>query len=62
MEGDDLTTEDILMHYVYIMEYCWNILEPSHNGTMTNVLDMSGVTFGKVKKMMGFIKIQASPN
>lgn len=56
MEGDVLTTEDILMHYVYIMEYCWNVLDPSHNGTMTNVLDMSGVTFGKSMEMMGFIK------
>ena len=38
-----VTGDDLLMHYVYMVEYCWNILEPSPNGVMTSVLDLKNV-------------------
>merc|ERR1711862_406729 len=51
---------DILYHYVYIMEYCWNLLPISTN-RMTNILDLQGLSFGfnilfKEKQMIKLIK------
>lgn len=40
------TEDDVLNHYVYIFEYCWNIFEPKvspKEGVMTSVLNLDGV-------------------
>lgn len=37
--------DDLIMHYVYMVEYCWNIIEPASNAVMTTVLDAKGVDF-----------------
>lgn len=41
---NNVTGDDLLMHYVYLCEYCWNILEPGPpDGVMTTVMDLKGV-------------------
>jgi hypothetical protein len=37
--------DDLIMHYVHMIEYCWNILDPSSDAVMTTVLDAKGVDF-----------------
>ena len=62
---NNVTSDDLLIHYVYVVEYCWNILDPAHNGTMTTVLDLEGVGFEtfrnkeKRKFMMDFVKMMS---
>lgn len=52
----NVTNEDLLMHYVCVLEYCWNILEPRPDQTMINILDLKGVSFGKTREMLAFVK------
>ena len=43
---NNATGDDLLMHYVYVCEYCWNILEPGPpDGVMTTVMDLKNVHF-----------------
>lgn len=43
---NNVTGDDLLMHYVYVVEYCWNILEPGPpDGVMTTVMDLKNVNF-----------------
>lgn len=43
---NNVTGDDLLMHYVYICEYCWNILEPGPpEGVMTTVMDCKNIYF-----------------
>mmetsp|Transcript_29789 Transcript_29789/g.43359 ORF Transcript_29789/g.43359 Transcript_29789/m.43359 type:complete len:417 (+) Transcript_29789:141-1391(+) len=58
-QRNDVTLEDLAMHYVYIVEYCWNLIEPGPpDGIMTNVIDMSGMTLKMIrgKTTMKFAK------
>mmetsp|Transcript_50322 Transcript_50322/g.75196 ORF Transcript_50322/g.75196 Transcript_50322/m.75196 type:complete len:346 (-) Transcript_50322:171-1208(-) len=55
-EKNNVTKEDLLYHYVWVLEYCWNILEPAPDQIMTNVLDMKGVKFSRVKQYLNFIR------
>lgn len=67
-EVNKLSTEEMLMHYIYIMEYCWNIWEPSVDpethveGIMTSILDLGGVTWKTLqdKPLMDFGKKMVS--
>lgn len=47
---NDLTGDDVLHHYIYVMEYLWQILEPKANSKMTSVIDLSGVTFSVLRR------------
>lgn len=50
MAKNNATIDDLLLHYVYVCEYCWNVLEPGPpEGIMTNVLDMRGMSFRNMK-------------
>jgi len=58
-----VSTEDVLMHYIYVVEYCWNILDPGPpDRTMTVILDLEEVrwtTFRDREKrsfMLKFVK------
>jgi hypothetical protein len=45
----NITNDEILMHYLYLVEYAWNLLDPSPlppDGLMTTILDCQGVRFG----------------
>lgn len=59
MRKNNATIDDLLNHYIYVIEYCWNILEPGPpEGVMTNVLDMRGLSFRNMKNQeyIGFGK------
>jgi len=59
MRKNNATIDDLLNHYIYVIEYCWNILEDGPpEGVMTNVLDMSGLSFRSIKNQeyIGFGK------
>ena len=51
-----ISHDAMVMHYVYVLEYLWNIEDPSENATMMFVLDLSGVSLNKIRKSVGFIK------
>mmetsp|Transcript_25484 Transcript_25484/g.53835 ORF Transcript_25484/g.53835 Transcript_25484/m.53835 type:complete len:391 (+) Transcript_25484:117-1289(+) len=59
MRKNNATIDDLLNHYIYVIEYCWNILEEGPTeGVMTNVLDMRGLSFRNMKNQeyIGFGK------
>mmetsp|Transcript_13868 Transcript_13868/g.21872 ORF Transcript_13868/g.21872 Transcript_13868/m.21872 type:complete len:370 (-) Transcript_13868:188-1297(-) len=49
-ELNGLTGEDLLYHYVFEMEYLWQILEPKADETMTSVIDLTGLNFSVLTK------------
>jgi hypothetical protein len=61
-ERNNVTEHDLLMHYVYVLEYCWNMIEPSSSSssrpdqTMTSVIDLGGLHFRQVREMFHFVK------
>lgn len=55
-EANNVTTDDLLMHYVYLLEYCWNEIEPRPDQTMMSVIDLGGLHLPKVRKMFAFVK------
>lgn len=56
MKKYSVSHDQLVMHYVYVLEYLWNILEPAPDATMTFVLDLSGVSLNKIRKSVGFVK------
>jgi hypothetical protein len=57
--ANGLTKDELLMHYVYVNEYLWQILEADNPlGTMTSVLDLTGLDLGvlKQRELIGFVK------
>jgi len=63
LNRNDVTTEDVLMHYIYVVEYCWNILDPGPpDRVMTVILDLEEVSFSTFKDkekrrfMLKFVK------
>mmetsp|Transcript_30776 Transcript_30776/g.46677 ORF Transcript_30776/g.46677 Transcript_30776/m.46677 type:complete len:319 (+) Transcript_30776:66-1022(+) len=50
-----LTEELLLMHYCYLMEYCWNIMENRPDQTMTAILDLATVKLSKAREMLFFV-------
>ena len=62
----NVTGDDLLMHYVYMVEYCWNILEPGPpDGVMTTVMDLKNVRFQTFRDaeirsfLMKFVKMMS---
>jgi len=54
----NITMDQLLMDFVFALEYCWNILEPGPpDGIMTSVIDMEGVTLKHIRngEMRDFI-------
>ena len=54
--ANNLTNDDLLYHYVFVLEYCWNEIEPRPDQTMTSVIDLGGLHLNKVRKMLHFVK------
>jgi len=48
--SNDVSGEDLLYHYIYEMEYLWQILEPAANGTMTSIIDLTGLNLSVLGK------------
>ena len=58
-KANSLTNDELLMHYVFVNEYLWQIVESEQAlGTMTSILDLRGLNFGVLKKtdLIGFCK------
>lgn len=53
---NNATTQDLLWHYCYVLEYCWNMIEPRPDQTMTSVLDLKHISLGKTRRLLGFAK------
>lgn len=49
-EANGLTGDDLLYLYVYEMEYLWQIIEPTPNGTMTSIIDLTGLNLSIITK------------
>ena len=45
-----LSGEELLMHYVYVMEYLWRIIDPSPEGTMTSIIDLTELNMSILRK------------
>lgn len=46
LQKNNVTTNDVLLHYIYVVEYCWNILDPGPpDRTMTVILDLEQLGF-----------------
>lgn len=56
LHDNNVSNDDLLMHYVCVLEFCWNVLEPRPDQTMTSILDMKGVSMGKTREMLALIK------
>jgi hypothetical protein len=49
--ANGLTGEDLLFHYVYEMEYLWQIMEKENpDATMTSVIDLTGLNISVLRK------------
>lgn len=55
---NNVTSDDILMSYIYEIEYCWNVWEPKPGGVMTSVLDLEGVSWRWINdgNLVNFVK------
>ena len=62
---NNMSNEDILLHYIYVFEYCWNILDPPNADnpeeeprTMTSILDLTGLNMSilRHRDLIGFVK------
>eukprot|EP00567_Pseudictyota_dubia_P002877 CAMPEP_0197449330 /NCGR_PEP_ID=MMETSP1175-20131217/21032_1 /TAXON_ID=1003142 /ORGANISM="Triceratium dubium, Strain CCMP147" /LENGTH=404 /DNA_ID=CAMNT_0042981425 /DNA_START=435 /DNA_END=1649 /DNA_ORIENTATION=+ len=54
----NITMDELLMDFVFALEYCWNIMEPGPpDGVMTTVVDMTGVSLKHIRngEMRDFI-------
>jgi len=50
MRKNNATIDELMIHYIFVIEYCWNILEEGPTESfMTSVLDMTGLSFRKIK-------------
>ena len=47
---NNLTGEELLFHYVYVMEYLWRIIEPAPDATMTSIIDLTGLNKSFLRK------------
>jgi len=47
---NDLTGEDLLLHYIYVMEYLWRIVDPTPGGTMTSIIDLTEMNISILRK------------
>jgi hypothetical protein len=49
--ANGLVGEDLLYHYIYEMEYLWQILEgPTPDATMTSIIDLTGLNLSVLTK------------
>jgi hypothetical protein len=58
-EAIGLSMDDLLMHYVYVNEYLWQILEAEDPfGEMTSVIDMTGIKIAVLRRktLVAFVK------
>jgi hypothetical protein len=47
---NNLSGEDLLLHYIYVMEYLWRIVDPSPVATMTSIIDLTEMNISILRK------------
>ncbi|VEU44762.1 unnamed protein product [Pseudo-nitzschia multistriata] len=45
-----LTGEELLFHYIYVMEYLWRIIDPEPDATMTSIIDLTELNMSILRK------------
>jgi len=52
-----ISGDDLIMHYIYMVEYCWNILDSAPGAVMTTVMDLKGVRMKTIRdgQIRGFL-------
>lgn len=45
-----LTGEELLFHYIYVMEYLWRIVDPAPQATMTSIIDLTDMNISILRK------------
>lgn len=53
-----ISGDDLIMHYIYMVEYCWNIIDSAPGAVMTTVMDLKGVHMSTIRdgQIRGFLK------
>lgn len=57
----NITNNDLVLHYVYVLEYCWNVLDPptsNESRVMTSIIDLTGLDLSLLRKkeLIGFVQ------
>jgi len=47
---NDLSGEELLFHYIYVMEYLWRIIDPAPDATMTSIIDLTEMNISILRK------------
>jgi len=47
---NELSGEELLFHYIYVMEYLWRIVDPAHDATMTSIIDLTEMNMSILRK------------
>mmetsp|Transcript_6816 Transcript_6816/g.13460 ORF Transcript_6816/g.13460 Transcript_6816/m.13460 type:complete len:445 (+) Transcript_6816:154-1488(+) len=47
---NNLTGEELLFHYIYVMEYLWRIVDPGPEATMTSIIDLTELNISILRK------------
>jgi len=47
---NSLSGEDLLFHYIYVMEYLWRIVDPASDATMTSIIDLTEMNMSILRK------------
>jgi hypothetical protein len=45
-----LSGEELLFHYIYVMEYLWRIIDPTPDATMTSIIDLTEMNISILRK------------
>lgn len=47
---NNLTGEELLFHYIYVMEYLWRLVDPAPDATMTSIIDLTELNISILRK------------
>jgi len=47
---NNVSGEDLLFHYIYVMEYLWRIVDPKPDATMTSIIDLTEMNISILRK------------
>jgi len=50
LDKNNLTGEELLFHYIYVMEYLWRIVDPAPDATMTSIIDLTELNMSILRK------------
>jgi len=47
---NNVSGEDLLFHYIYVMEYLWRIVDPAPDAIMTSIIDLTEMNISILRK------------